>query len=504
MSLHPGAGYTAIGVVLLAFLSARLAKAERRGVWTALGLFFLCLGLLAVAGALREVGLEGVAVSVRALALYAEGLCILYLGTVLLFRGLLPAAGVATPRIIHDVVLVALALVWAGVWLRQNRVDLTSIVATSAVVTAVIALSLQDTLGNILGGVAIQADQSIQVGDWIEVDGITGRVAEMRWRYTALETRDWETVVVPNSQLVKNRFRVLGRRQGEPLRWRRTVYFNVDFRFPPAEVIELVQNAVRATRIPRVGEYPEPVCLMMEFADSVARYAVRYWLEDPIQDDAVDSDVRQVIFYCLQRAGIPPCIPAQHVFLTAESEERSRRKQVRTLRERTEALRRVDLFASLQREEIEQLAARLHHAPFAQGAVITRQGAEADWLYLLIEGCADVVAEGPEGDTARVAELGPGDFFGEMGLMTGEPRAATIIARTAVDAYRLDKAAFQEVIRSRPEIAEDVSSVLAQRRTELEAVREGLSAQAARRRLTAARSDLLKQIRGFFGLDPAP
>src|SRR5262249_60884678 len=136
-----------------------------------------------------------------------------------------------------------------------NHVDVTGIIATSAVMTAVIGFSLQDTLGNILGGVAIQLDHSIQVGDWIKVDDLSGRVVEIRWRYTAIETRAWETVIIAHGVLAKNKFLVLGRRRGEPapVRWRRTVPFNVDFRYPPAQVIQAVEEALRAAEIPEVA-----------------------------------------------------------------------------------------------------------------------------------------------------------------------------------------------------------------------------------------------------------
>src|SRR5690606_10443581 len=112
--------------------------------------------------------------------------------------------------------------------------------ATSAVLTAVIGLSLQDTLGNLLGGLALQLDSSIQVGDWVKLGDVSGRVSEIRWRYTAIETRNWETVVVPNSIVMRSQVTVLGRRRGSPLQWRRWVHFQVDFRTPPNDVIHII------------------------------------------------------------------------------------------------------------------------------------------------------------------------------------------------------------------------------------------------------------------------
>lgn len=501
MSLHPGVGYVALGVVLGAILVPRLNKTETRRVVTGTVLFFVSLALLALSSVLRDAGLTQAASFLRSLALFSEGFCVIYLVAVLLFRGLLPRVRLVTPLIVQDVVIALAVLVWGVFWLRANHVDLTSIVATSAVVTAVIAFSLQDTLGNILGGIAIQLDQSIQVGDWVEVDGSVGRVADIRWRHTSIETRNWETMVVPNSHLVKNNFRVLGRRQGEPMRWRRSVSFGVGFEVPPNEVIEAVQSALRASDIPCVAKYPQPVCLMINFGSSAADYQVRYWLDDLTQDDPVDSDVRQVIFFALRRAGMEPCIPAQSVHLIEENDERQQSREQSNLRERVESLRRVDLFETLQEDELEWLAGRLQPAPFARGALMTRQGEAADWLYLLLDGRADVLLERPDGDPIAVAELGPGSFFGEMGLMTGEPRSATVIARSRVNACRLDKAAFQEVLQARPEIAEEISAVLAQRQAELQTLRESNDGGGDSPRRRAAIGALLNRIQTFFGLE---
>ena len=99
-----------------------------------------------------------------------------------------------------------------------------------------------------------------------------------------------------------------------------------------------------------------------------------------------------------------------------------------------------------------------------RGESITRQGAEAHWLYLITRGEAEVrVSADGNNLSERVATLGEGDFFGEMGMMTGEARAATLIALSDVECYRLDKEAFNDVLQRRPEIAEDISVVLARR-----------------------------------------
>jgi small-conductance mechanosensitive channel/CRP-like cAMP-binding protein len=498
---HAGMAWIIPSVIALAIVLLVVERAERRATWTKLSVLLVCVLGIVISGLLAENGHTDSSQALRGLSLLGEGLCVISLLGTAFFRSLLPRLGILRPRILQDVVAVLASLGWMFIWLRVRGVELTSLLATSAVLTAVVGLSLQDTLGNLLGGMAVQFDESIQVGDWIHIDEVAGRVVEIRWRYTAVETRNWETVIIPNSVLVKNRFAVLGRRQGEPVQWRRWVWFNVDYRVAPNRVIDEATKAICLAEIPNVAQAPQPNCVVMEFGDSVGRYALRYWLTDLNADDPTDSDVRQHLFLALDRAGIKLSIPAQAIFVTKESAKRKAEKADQALLHRIDALGRVELFHDLRSDERQRVAERLIPAPFARGDIMTRQGAEAHWLYLLIDGHADVIIEDSHGHSRKVGTLGPGDVFGEMGMMTGEPRRATILARTDVECFRLDKRSFQDIIQSRPELAESISQLLAQRRIEYDAAMHVLDQQRLAERLTADRSDILGKIRRFFHLD---
>jgi small-conductance mechanosensitive channel/CRP-like cAMP-binding protein len=437
----------------------------------------------------------------RWLARFIEAIAIINLTSVLVFDVLLDAVRFKPPRILRDLMIAFTYIIVAITLLSGSGVDLTGIVATSAVITAVIGFSLQDTLGNIMGGMALQMERTIGVGDWVRIDQQEGMVKEIRWRQTSIETRNWDTIVIPNSVLMKGQVTLLGRRTGAPRQHRQWVYFNVDFRYAPADVIEAVEKALQAEPIPNIALEPAPHCLVIDFHDSYARYAARYWLTDMALTDPTDSVVRSRIYFALRRAEIPLSIPAQSLFITEDDSQRRKRKRDEEIEDRVETLSGVELFQALTEEERRTLAAELSVAPFARGEAITRQGAEAHWLYIMTKGDAEVRVEVDGNLSKKVASLHEGDFFGEMGLMTGEPRTATIIALTGVECYRLDKEAFHEIIKSRPAIAEDISHILARRRVELEAVREGLNEQAKRRRLSHAQGDLLKRIRNFFTLE---
>jgi small-conductance mechanosensitive channel/CRP-like cAMP-binding protein len=490
-------------LVLAAILFATLLSARMR-VRTSVLLFALSFCGLLIAGLLLTSGVGQASASFRWIrwgSLLVQRFAIVNLTSVLVFEVVLDAVRLKPPRIMRDLLVAFAYIVVAITLLSSSGVDLTGIVATSAVITAVIGLSFQDTLGNMMGGMALQMERAISIGDWVRIDNQEGRVKEIRWRHTAIETRNWDTIVIPNSALMKGQITVLGRRAGAPRQHRQWVYFNVDFRYSPNDIIDTVETALRAEPIPNVATEPEPNCVFMDFKESYGSYAVRYWLTDLAQDDPTNSIVRSRIYSSLRRAGIPLSIPAHSVFITEEGEQRRERKREEEVDRRVAALNHVELFQTLTDEEKHSLAPHLRVAPFVRGEAITTQGAKAHWLYIITKGEAEVhVTVDGSGASERVAELHEGDFFGEMGMMTGEPRSATVSALTDVECYRLDKEAFDEILSRRPEIAEDISEILARRRAELEAIREGLNEEAKRARMRRHQGDLLDRIRKFFTL----
>ncbi|MGA7748517.1 MAG: mechanosensitive ion channel family protein, partial [Gallionella sp.] len=379
--------------------------------------------------------------------------------------------------------------------------DLGSIVATSAMITAVVAFAMQDTLGNILGGLALQLDNSIQIGDWIKVDDIAGRVVDIRWRSTLVETRNWETVVFPNSQLMKNKFIVLGRRSDQRVQWRRWIWFGVKLDVTQAKVVRSVEGAILQAEINNVAKTPVPNCVLMDIDKGYAHYALRYWLTDLAADDLTDGAVRWHVYTALERAGIKLAVEEQNVHYIRENEKYEEAAHQRDLTRRVKTLKRVELFKQMTDEELHKLAARLKYAPFAKGNVITKQGAPAQhWLFVIINGETEVYIEAPNGEKRRLNVLTKGDFFGEMSLMTGAPRMASVIASTDVECYRLDKEAFEEIMVARPSIADEVSHILVERRAQLDSAMQNLGERSLNKVINHQQNEVLATIKRFFGL----
>ncbi|HWB60275.1 MAG TPA: mechanosensitive ion channel domain-containing protein, partial [Chthoniobacteraceae bacterium] len=246
--INAGFGWAVLVFLVAAFVVFHFRPAERNRVRSALVLFVLSfIGLLVAAAALTS-GMSNshwIYLVVRGSSMFMLCAAVVNITSVFLFAIMLRAVRFEPPHIAQDLLVALVYLTIAIALLSQGGVDLRGIVATSAVITAVIGFSLQDSLGNIIGGTFLQIERVIRVGDWIRIDDLEGRVVATRWRQTSIETRNWDTVVIPNSFLVKSKVVVIGRRGGAPLQQRRWVYFQVGLAHPPPKVVETVEHALR-------------------------------------------------------------------------------------------------------------------------------------------------------------------------------------------------------------------------------------------------------------------
>ncbi|MEI7842498.1 MAG: mechanosensitive ion channel family protein [Gallionellaceae bacterium] len=490
---------TTLSIAVLLF---HFRREERSNLVNTLGFFIACQAGLLFTGVLHELEFVRAAAALRETFIIGAGVAFIRLWGQLFFRIFLPLFRFSPPRITEDFVVIIAYIAWFMVRLRYAGLDLGSILATSAMITAVVAFAMQDTLGNILGGLALQLDNSIGIGDWIKVDDVVGKVVDIRWRSTLVETRNWETVVIPNSQLMKNKFMVLGRRADQPVQLRRWVWFNVSLTNPPNLVLSVVEEAIGQTDIANVAKNPAPNCVLMDMDNKgFAKYAVRYWLTDLGPDDPTDAMIRWHVMTALQRAGIKLALEETSVLITKENEKHDEIMHEREVMLRIKTLRKVELFSQMNEKELHSLAERLKFSPFAKGNIVARQGDErSHWLYIIINGEAEVYLELAQGERRVLSTLGKGDFFGEMGLMTGAPRSASVIAKSNVECYRLDKEAFEEVMQARPTIAEEISHILVKRRAELETALQDIDAQLVQKDRITQRNEILSTIKRFFSI----
>ena len=451
-----------------AMLSVAAAFAGAAGLTATSNLFLLLAGLC------FALGLTGVA-------------------GMLVFDIALARTQATVPSILRDLIQGIAFFMVAFTVLRQSGVDLLSLLTTSAVLTAVVGLALQNTIANVFAGVALQLDRTLGVGDWIDVGGRVGRIAEINWRSTSIRTKDGDTVIIPNGQLLSQEVTGLCKPGGARRMWLRAPFH---YRHPPNQVRQTALEVVRD--VPGVLDKPAPSCFPVEFGESAIVYALRYWIADVAEDSAIDGELRARFWYAAQRAGLEMPYPVRTLLISAPSEAAA--SDAREHGERLAALACIDVLSPLDAADRQSLAGDMCKVQFARGEQIIRQGDPGDSLYFIQSGEVEISMT-MDGARREVATLGPGKVFGEMSLVTGEPRRTTCTAKSDVVCYVVDHGAFQSILDARPKIAEDVSALLASRQLVLDGTREELSAEVRARRQEEARLSLLGRIRGFFRLD---
>lgn len=381
--------------------------------------------------------------------------------------------------------------------LRAAGVEPGSLLTTSALLTAVIGLSLQDTLGNLFAGLSIQAQSPFEVGDWIQIEPdprFIGQVIEINWRATKILTLEQIELIIPNAALAKSSIRNFTK---PSLLARRTIEVPGPYDVSPRKIEEALVAAARST--PGVLLDPPPYVHLNKFADSGITYLLCFFIQDFARRDRIDTAVRQRIWFTFQRAHIVIPFPTQNLQLHDSSLDVRARHDAEKQARRRRSLEDVDFLRTLPAPLLDRLAALSKTDSYMVGEVIIRQGDGSDELFIVQSGEVSVLLGRAGGSTVEVARLGPGKFFGEMSLMTGERRSATVQAAIDCELVKVDKESFHEILAAAPHLAERITEVLVARQTEID---ENVSARATRSRseVESKANDMLGKIKQFFAI----
>jgi small-conductance mechanosensitive channel/CRP-like cAMP-binding protein len=396
------------------------------------------------------------------------------------------------PKIFRDLSTGVVYLVVGLLALRAVGVEPGSILTTSALLTAVIGLSLQDTLGNLVSGLALQMQRPFDVGDWIELDAATGgQVTEVTWRATSIMTLDRVEVILPNASVAKAAIRNYSRPSKLS---RRRLVLGVSYAATPSEVQAIL--AAAAADAPGVLPLPPARARTKSFGESAMVYEVLFFVDDFARSLDVDGAVADRIYHALARHGIDIPFPTRAVLLAPPRPTHENRRDEERGRI-TSVMSALELMQPLPEDSRAVLIERARLRRHGPGEVVVRKGDPSGEMFIVEKGTLAVeVPREPEG-TSEVAQLGAGDYFGEMGLLTGEARSATVRAKTLCDLVVIDHDAFHDVLAAHPEVVDRMGGLLASRQAGLEAAAltdEPAAPTEERKR------HLISQIRSFFKL----
>jgi small-conductance mechanosensitive channel len=364
-------------------------------------------------------------------------------------------------------------------------VPLAPLFTGSTILGIVVGLALQDTLGNLFAGIAIQADQPFQVGDVVTMANRGGGVVEsVSWRGVKIRTFQNKLLVMSNSILGKEIIEVAPRGNLNA----RTVTFNTDYHDSPARTIQVVRDAVR--QVENVSAKIRPVVRIRDFGADGLDWEVKYWTEDYTKHNDTDSLIRQRIWYAFTREKIIFGGPSRTIHMAPPKTETTLVEYVNTV---SEKLQQVPVFAPLAEEEIERLATASSTRVYAPGEPIVRRGQEGNSMFVIVRGAVKVQI--PENDYQKtINNLRANDFFGEMSLLTGQPRTATVIAEEETEVIQIKKTALRPLFEANPHLMKAICDIIEERRA--------LLVQKAEEEedLDESASGVLSSLRKFFGI----
>jgi CRP-like cAMP-binding protein len=383
------------------------------------------------------------------------------------------------PTIVQDALVIALFALVATLFMQER------VLATTAVGAVVVGFALQDTLGNLFAGLAIQVDKPFRVGHWVTIGGIEGLVTEVTWRATKLHTKTGNFVVVPNSNVAKD----VITNYSEPTRETRlAIKIGVSYDTPPNEVKAVIAAALRDD--PLFSTLRAPEVLLDGFDASAITYEVGVWTSDFAADWYARDRMRSRVYYALRRQNInipyPIQVSYEHAMPPPAPPDRLPAADV---------LAKVALFEQLTAGQRVQLGEASTRPLYSAGERIVREGESGSSMFVIVRGEAAVTLAGADGEVARLRE---GAFFGEMSLLTGEPRTATVTAVTDCDLLEIRSEAFREVVLADPAIVEAVASAASVRRAQLDEHRASRAAATAQ--APHATHSLMARVRQFLRL----
>lgn len=381
------------------------------------------------------------------------------------------------PNIVQDAITAALFAIAAMLVLRDR------FLAATAAGAVVLGFALQDTLGNLIAGLAIQVEKPFRIGHWVNLGGHEGQVSEITWRATKIRTKAGNFVIVPNSVLAKDTIT----NYSEPTSHTRIeLHIGASYDSPPNEVRATILEAIRDE--PLIARDRPPEVLVADFAAYAITYVIRVWTTDFGADQRLADRVRTAVYYAFRRRGISIPYPIQVEFQREWAEPVVDRSALDA------AMRGAHLFAALTDHQRTELLQRARCALYGAGETIVRQGEPGSSMFVMARGEALVTLDrSPE----PVARLGAGDVFGEMSLLTGDPRSATVSAATDCEVIEIAAAGFRGFLMAEPAVADAICAAAEKRRAELD---EHRAVRTDRALASEPARSLISRMRQFLGL----
>jgi small-conductance mechanosensitive channel len=426
---------------------ASIYRAFRNGVLPLL-VFYVFLS--------RIVGLEADSAAMRAVAtlfwisvIYA----VLLLVNVLLFaQAARDTWRARAPKLFQDLVRVLLVVIGAAIVLSVVwRRDLGGLVAALGISSIVLGLALQETLGNLMAGIAMLFERPFSIGDWIKVGNTAGEVVQINWRSVHLRTIDRNLLVIPNSVLGRETFT----NYSAPTRSQVVrISFTFPLDVPPNKVKGMLIDTARSTA--DVASEPEPKAHTVEIEDDRIRYQAVLTLDNPKKYRKLIDAYTTRVWYAAQRAGVDLPLPREVLEHRVEGEADPALERSAIVAR----LHKVAALNGLAKEPLQALAEKVKRKWFAAGEEVLKEGAMCDALYVIASGRACLMHRGDAEAASEILRLKAGDVFGESALSRGQLNPESIVADTDLEVLRIPLSELETLLEQSPQTAHHFANLI--------------------------------------------
>jgi len=398
---------------------------------------------------------------------------------------------VVIPRLLREfaaavVVIVALLVVLIS---YHAQSQLTGLLAGSGVVAIILGFGMQNLLSTLVAGAELQIGKPYKLGDWLKIGDHIGQVMEINWADTRLRTNDAISIEIPNNKIVEDT--IINLSFPTTLHAMR-LSVGADYTVPPNRVKDALRRA--AARAEGIVLDPAPKVYLKDFGDSAITYEIKFWMNSHATFNDLCDAIRTNIWYEFRRQKINIPFPIR----TLQLDRKGTKKEENETAPAHALLRKEPLFSCLSDAQVDVLLKDSEVNHFGRGEAVIEEGTEGDSMFILLRGSAQVSVTKNDAPI-RVGVLRQGDCFGEMSLLTGEPRTATVRAEKDCEVIEISKPVMGELLRTSPQCLRQLSELLAKRKLETEGLlREAVLPETSAQRQREYTASFISRLRSFF------
>jgi small-conductance mechanosensitive channel/CRP-like cAMP-binding protein len=369
----------------------------------------------------------------------------------------------------------------------KSNINLISLVTTSAALTVIAGLAAQSILSNFFSGLLLQVEKPFDHGDWVRCGDHLGLVVGVNWKSTRLLTREQQTIFIPNAEIFSNSFINYSKPDRRVVA---SIRIGIGYTVPPNTAKKTILRILKDHHA--VLHHPEPEIWLIDFSESSIQYEIRFWHNQFSIEPRLKSDILSQLWYAFRREGIPIPFPIRDIRFAHVERKLQASTDAEDQRKLLDRIDAVPILAPLSNEERTHLARNIRREIFAAGETVVQQNEPGNSLYIVHQGRCAVYIDTHGNDP--IAILGEGEFFGEMSLLTGEPRSATVKAIEDTLVLRIDKLVFSTILAQNADISVMIATKLAERQQSLQKQNE------PNEQAIVEATSWIDKIRNFFSL----